>query len=153
MDLGMTEPDRLRLRARVKADEGFRNQLYRDTEGNLTIGYGRLMEKSRGGGISQDEGEYMLTNDLRTSERLCEGMPGYEDLSPARQAVLVNMCFNLGAAKLREFKKMFAALTRQAYEEAAFEMIDSKWAKQVGQRANRLAWQMKTGQWWSENSG
>lgn len=149
----MTEPDRLRLRARVKADEGFRNQLYRDTEGNLTIGYGRLMEKSRGGGISQDEGEYLLSNDLRTAERLCEAMPAYHDLSPARQAVLVNMCLNLGAAKLRGFTKMFAALERQAYEEAAFEMMDSRWAKQVGPRANRLAWQMETGQWWSENSG
>lgn len=149
----MTEPDRLRLRARVKADEGFRGQLYRDTEGNLTIGYGRLMEKARGGGISTDEAEYMLINDLRTAERLCEGMPEYETLSPARQAVLINMCLNLGASKLRGFTKMFAAVDRQAYKEAAFEMLNSKWARQVGARANRLAWQMETGQWWSENSG
>jgi len=143
----MMESDRLRLRAAVKTDEGFRGQLYRDTEGNLTIGYGRLMEKSRGGGISRDEAEYMLANDLRTAERLCEAMPAYEDLSPARQAVLVNMCFNLGAAKLREFTKLFSALVHQDFEEAAFEMLNSKWAGQVKGRAERLAQQMKTGQW------
>lgn len=148
----MTEPDRLRLRARVKADEGFRNQLYLDSEGNLTIGYGRLMQKERGGGISKDEAEYLLTNDLKTAERLCEGMEGYLDLSPARQAVVVNMAFNMGAPTLREFKKFFAALVQQDYEQAAFEMLDSKWAKQVGARANRLAWQMKTGAWWSEKN-
>lgn len=143
----MTEMHRLLLRAQVKTDEGFRGALYRDSLGNLTIGYGRLMEKSRGGGISTDEAEYMLANDLTTAERLCEGMPAYLDLSPVRQAVLVNMCFNMGAPTLREFKRMFSALVRQDYGEAAHEMLDSTWARQVGARAERLAKQMKTGQW------
>lgn len=143
----MTEAARLRLRGQVKVDEGFRRQLYRDSLGNLTIGYGRLMEKARGGGISQDEAEYMLSNDLRTAERLCEGMPAYLDLSPVRQAVLVNMCFNMGAPTLRGFKRMFTALIRQQYAEAAHEMLDSTWAKQVGARADRLAQQMKSGEW------
>jgi lysozyme len=143
----MTEADRLRLRAQVKTDEGFRGQLYRDSEGNLTIGYGRLMEPSRGGGIARDEAEYLLANDLRTAERLCEGMEPYLELSPVRQAVLVNMCLNLGAAKLHTFKRLFSALIQQEYEHAASEMLASKWAGQVGARAVRLAEQMKTGQW------
>lgn len=143
----MTEADRLRLRGQIKVDEGFRGQLYRDSEGYLTIGYGRLMDASRGGGIAKDEAEYLLANDLRTAERLCEGMPAYLDLSPARQAVLVNMCFNLGAAGLRQFKRLFSALIQQDYEHAASEMLASKWAGQVGSRAVRLAEQMKTGQW------
>lgn len=143
----MTEADRLRLRGQIKVDEGFRGQLYRDSEGYLTIGYGRLMDASRGGGIAKDEAEYLLANDLRTAERLCEGMPAYLDLSPARQAVLVNMCFNLGAAGLRQFKRLFSALIQQDYEHAASEMLASKWAGQVGARAVRLAEQMKTGQW------
>lgn len=143
----MTEADRLRLRAAVKQDEGFRGVVYRDTEGYLTIGYGRLLEPSRGGGIAKDEAEYLLANDLRTAERLCEGMPAYLDLSPVRQAVLINMCFNLGAANLQAFKRMFSALVQQDYEHAASEMLGSKWAGQVGARAVRLAEQMKTGQW------
>ncbi len=143
----MTDADRLRMRARVKADEGFRNQVYRDSEGYLTIGYGRLLGPSRGGGISTDEAEYLLANDLRIAERQCEAMPAYLDLSPARQAVLVNMCFNLGAPALLKFKRMFSALVQQDYEHAASEMLASKWAGQVGARAVRLSEQMKTGQW------
>lgn len=143
----MTEPDRLRLRAQVKSDEGFRGQMYRDSLSYWTIGYGRLLEPTRGGGISKDEAEYMLANDLRTAERLCEAMPAYPDLSPVRQAVLINMCFNMGAATLRQFTKTFAALVQQDYERAASQMLASKWAGQVGARAVRLAEQMKTGQW------
>lgn len=143
----MTDADRLRVRAQVKVDEGFRGQVYRDSLGNLTIGYGRLLEPARGGGIARDEAEYLLTNDLRTAERLCEAMPAYLELSPARQAVLVNMCFNLGAPRLQGFTRMFAALKEQNYALAAHEMIDSKWAKQVGARADRLAKQMHHGEW------
>lgn len=143
----MTEADRLRLRAQVKADEGFRGVLYKDTSDLWTIGYGRMIDPSRGGGISKDEAEYLLANDLRTAERLCESMPAYETLSPPRQAVLINMCVNLGPVKLQAFKKMFAALVHQAYDEAAFEMLQSQWHQQVGARAERLAHQMKTGQW------
>ena len=143
----MTEAHRLRLRGQVKADEGFRGQMYRDSLGNWTIGYGRLLEPSRGGGISKDEAEYLLSNDLRTAERLCEAMPAYEDLSPVRQAVLIAMCFTMGAVALRGFTRMFAALEQQAYEQAAFEMLDSRWARQVKGRAHRLAQQMKTGDW------
>lgn len=143
----MTEADRLRLRGQIKADEGFRGTLYKDSEGYLTIGYGRLIDPSRGGGIAKDEAEYLLANDLRTAERLCEAMPAYLDLSPVRQAVLINMCFNIGAAGLQDFKRMFSALVQQDYEHAASEMMASRWAGQVGARAVRLAEQMKTGQW------
>lgn len=143
----VTEADRLRLRAQVKSDEGFRSQVYRDSEGWLTIGYGRLLEPSKGGGISKDEAEYLLANDLRVAERLCEGMEPYLELSPVRQAVLVNMCVNLGPAKLKAFRRMFSALVQQDYAHAAAEMLDSKWATQVKGRATRLAEQMKTGQW------
>jgi lysozyme len=143
----MTEADRLRLRAQVKTDEGFRGQMYRDSEGYWTIGFGRLLDVQRGGGISRDEAEYLLANDLRTAERLCEAMPAYLDLSPVRQAVLVNMCVNMGAATLQTFKRLFSALVQQDYEHAASEMLASKWAGQVGARAVRLAEQMKTGQW------
>lgn len=143
----MTDADRLRLRGQVKAHEGYRGTLYKDSLGYFTIGYGRLLDPARGGGISRDEAEYMLANDLRSAERLCEAMPAYLDLSPPRQAVLINMCFNLGAAGLSQFKKTFAALERQDYGEASSRMLQSKWAGQVGTRAVQLARQMETGEW------
>jgi lysozyme len=143
----MTEADRLRLRARVKTAEGFRSQLYRDSEGYLTIGYGRLLEPSKGGGISKDEAEYLLSNDLRRAEREAESLEPYLELAPARQAVLAEMVFNMGLGEVKAFKRMLSALVQQDFALAAFEMQSSRWAGQVGVRAVQLAEQMKTGQW------
>lgn len=143
----MTDPDRLRLRARVKKAEALALGLYPDSEGFLTIGYGRLLDPKKGGCISPDEAEYLLTNDLKRAEKACETLPVYLEISPARQAVLIEMCFNMGFDGLRGFQKMLAALQQQAYEEAAAEMLSSKWRTQVGVRAVRLAQQMRTGQW------
>lgn len=143
----MTDADRLRLRARVKPSEGLRLTPYRDSKGFLTIGYGRLLDASQGGGISKDEAEYMLANDLARAERQCEGLPVYHELSPIRQAVLIEMCFNLGFEGLTQFKKMLAALVHQDYKEAAAEMLLSQWRTDVGARAIRLSTQMESGAW------
>lgn len=143
----MTDADRLRLRAWVKKAEKLALALYTDSEGFLTIGYGRLLDPKKGGCISPDEAEYLLTNDLKKAEKACETLPVYLELSPVRQAVLVEMCFNLGFDGLRGFQKMLAALKQQAYEEASAEMLSSKWRTQVGNRAVRLAEQMRTGEW------
>lgn len=143
----MTEADRLRLRGRVKVKEDFRSAVYQDSKGFWTIGYGTLVDARRGGGITKAEAEYLLGNRLRIAEDACESMPAYLDLSPARQAVLIEMCFNLGADGLRAFKRMFSALVHQDYEQAASEMLDSQWSKDVKGRAVELAEQMKTGQW------
>ena len=65
--------------------------------------------------------------------------------SPARQRVLLNMCFNLGSGGLLEFRKSLAAMERGDFETAAREMKASKWATQVGDRADRLAALMRSG--------
>ena len=49
------------------------------------------------------------------------------------------MCFNLGLGKLKGFKKFLRAMSTQVWNVAAEEMLDSKWANQVGERASRLA--------------
>lgn len=143
----MTEADRLRLRARLKIVEAFNAQLYTDSRGYLTIGYGRLLDPAKGGAISLDEGEYLLANDLRRAEREAENLPAYHDLAPARQAVLIEMCFNLGLHGVRGFRRMLSALVHQDYAEAAAEMLDSAWAAEVKSRAAALAVQMTTGEW------
>jgi len=135
------------LRARVKKAEALKLTLYPDSLGYLTIGYGRLLDPRKGGHISPDEAEYLLANDLKAAERACETLPVYLELSPVRQAVLIEMCFNLGFDGLREFQKMLHALVHQDYEHAASEMLDSQWAAQVKGRAVQLSNQMKTGQW------
>lgn len=143
----MTEADRQRLRGSVRVHEDYRRSAYHDSKGFLTIGYGRMVDERRGGGITKVEAEYLLGNDLRDAEMACESLPAYLDLSPARQAVLIEMTFNMGPSKVREFKRMLSALIQQDFEHAASEMLDSEWATDVKGRAVQLAEQMKTGQW------
>lgn len=127
----------------IKKHEGLRLKPYRCTAGKLTIGYGRNLEDV---GISQSEAEQMLYNDIQNCYAACIKLPCWNKLNEARQAVLLDMCFNVGFAGLQKFKKMLAALEVGAYSRAAFEMLDSKWARQVKSRADELAQIMEKGQ-------
>lgn len=127
-------------------DEGVRLMPYRDTAkpvGKLTIGVGHNLDDL---GISRAVADLMLTEDIQRAHRDCLiAFRWFESLSPPRQRVLLNMCFNLGITRLNGFRKMLAALADRNYEQAAVEMLDSKWATQVGSRALRLAEQMRSG--------
>lgn len=132
-----------RLAEQLKSQEGFSHKPYQDTVGKITIGYGRNLEDV---GISKDEADILLSNDIDLAHReLLRVMPSASSIDEARQNVLVNMIFNIGAPRFLGFKKMIAAVEARNYPLAAKEMLDSKWAKQVGKRANVLAEQMKTG--------
>uniref|UniRef100_A0A7V2F643 Lysozyme n=1 Tax=Rhodothermus marinus TaxID=29549 RepID=A0A7V2F643_RHOMR len=136
-----------RLRRMLIVHEGLRLKPYRDAVGKLTIGYGRNLEDV---GISLEEAELMLEHDLdRAIQAAKEVVPGFDVLDEVRQAVLVNMAFNIGRAGLASFKRMRAALALGDFERAASEMLDSLWARQVGRRAQELAEMMRTGQWTS----
>jgi lysozyme len=74
-------------------------------------------------------------------------LPWVEALDGARFGVLVNMTFNMGLPKLIGFEKMLLAVRAKDYEMAAVEMLASRWSEQVGDRALRLAEQMRTGRW------
>jgi lysozyme len=120
--------------------------------GFLTIGYGHLLKLTPGEeppqSITQEEAEMYLTADLSEAEYLLfKTFPWMGELDDRRFCVMQNMCFNLGIAGLSKFKKMLAALEDEDYKAAAEEMLDSLWAKQVGDRAKRLAEQMRTGVW------
>jgi len=71
--------------------------------------------------------------------------PIVSDLDAVRQRVVIDMAFNIGVPRLTGFKKMWAAIHCGDYEEAALEMMDSKWARQVGRRAERLSDMMRKG--------
>lgn len=130
------------LRSQLERHEGLRLKPYRDTVNKLTIGYGRNIEDV---GISRDEADFMLDNDIDQVERYLKTVDEYNELDEVRQTVLANLCFNVGFKGIIGFKRMWRALAKRDYEGAATEMLDSKWAKQVGRRASELAEIMRTG--------
>lgn len=131
--------NRDQLIAALQRDEGFKAHAYRDSEGYWTIGYGTLVDE-RLGGITKDEGAYLLGNRLdAVIEELNWALPWWKDLSPRRREALANMAYNLGVPRLLGFKKMLAHLKAGEWQDAAREALDSKWARQVGARAKRIA--------------
>ena len=113
--------------------EGKKNKPYRCTENYLTIGVGRNLETV---GLSDDEINYLLKNDIaRCEDQLEVSFTWYSNLDQDRKDALINLCFNLGIGTLFKFTKALAAMEAGDYELAAAEFLDSKWAKQVGQRA------------------
>ena len=136
----------LSLREQLIRDEGgYQAFVYNDSVGIPTIGVGRNISKS-GGGLSIYEQDLMLNNDItaKTIEVL-RGIPWSYTLDGVRFEVLVNMAFNLGMMGLLGFPKFLAALKIGNYTLASSEMLNSKWATQVGTRANRLAQQIILG--------
>jgi lysozyme len=124
-------------------DEGIRLKPYRDTVGKLTIGVGRNLDDK---GISRDEAMELLDNDItEVTLALNARLPWTTYLHGPRHAALVNLAFNMGIGGLLEFKKMLGAFKAEKWDVAAKELLDSKYATQVGARANRLAEQLKTG--------
>lgn len=129
--------------ADLRRDEGERLKPYRDTVGKLTIGVGRNLDDV---GITPDESAYLLAKDInKVLRQLDEKLPWWRGLCFNRQRVLVNMAFNLGIAGLLGFKNTLAAVQAGQYDKAAEGMLSSKWASQVGKRADRLAELMRNG--------
>lgn len=135
-----------RLIEQLKRHEGVRLKPYRCTAGKLTIGVGRNLDDV---GISMGEAEMMLVNDIESATSTAAYLVGEEfvNLNEARRAVVVNMAFNMGLPVLSKFKNTLAMIRRHDYEAAARGMLNSKWARQVGQRAKELSEQMRTGEW------
>lgn len=129
-----------RLQDDLWRDEGFVPHGYPDSEGYLTIGVGRLIDQRLGGGITKTEARYLLENDIRkVLGALDRALPWWRSLPEGRMRALANMCFNLGLPRLLGFKKMLKALEAHDWERAADEALDSKWARQVGARSDRIA--------------
>lgn len=121
--------------------EGLRLKPYTDTQGKLTIGVGRNLSDV---GVSEAEAMLMLNNDIeRVQSETIHAFGWYNSIGVIRQDVVLSMVFNLGLTGFQEFKKLIAAVACQDYERAASEMLDSKWAKQVGKRAIDLAYMMR----------
>tara|TARA_R110000772_G_scaffold151616_3_gene262394 strand:- start:812 stop:1240 length:429 start_codon:yes stop_codon:yes gene_type:complete len=131
------------LHASLRLHEGIKLKPYVDTEGYLTIGIGHNLDN----GITIKQAYLLLEEDIEVSiQELNRFHPTWNLHNDERQNVLIELMFNLGAPSLNKFKKMWAALEARDYSKAAHEMLDSKWARQVGEgRSTTLSDQMRLG--------
>jgi lysozyme len=137
------------LARQLRGDEGVRPCVYKDSLGFDTLGVGRLVDARKpGAGLRSDEITYLLNNDIDDRiAAITKALPWFQNLDDARQGVLLNMAFQLGTEGLLQFKQTLAAVQGGRYDEAAFDMLQSRWAQQTPARAKRLAEQMRSGLW------
>ena len=154
---------RIRLKEEIIADEGSVLKVYRDHLGYFTVGVGHLILPSdeewgvgEGTPITQTRADELLFHDLGNVLKECENafsnswpdwMPNpdnkWENWPEEVKLIVANMAFNLGLPKLKKFKKMLTAINMKDYVKASKEGLDSRWAKQVYNRAHRLMGRMR----------
>ena len=132
----------MKLIEQIKRHEGLSLKLYKCTSDKWSIGYGLNLDA----GITEELAELILEYQVKCTVSELRKLEWFFNIdSVARHDVIVNMAFNLGVAGVCKFHKMINAISLHDYHQAAIEMLDSKWAKQVGNRAIELAEQMRSG--------
>ena len=123
-----------------------RHVAYKCPAGYWTLGIGRNVDPENGIGLSDEEVNFLLQNDLdRCEAELSAEYVWFRALEGARRDAILDIFFNLGATRFRGFKNAIAAMDEQDYDKAAVEFMDSRWAKQVGGRALELTDMIKAG--------
>lgn len=135
-----------KLIEQLRRHEGVRSHVYLCPAGYETIGVGRNIASS-GLGLSDDEIDYLLKNDIERCRLELNTFSWFEDLDSVRQDALVNLCFNLGITRLLGFRNALARMAEGRYQEAADEFLDSRWAQQVGNRADEVTDMIRTGRY------
>lgn len=126
----------------VKRNEGYQKYTYKDSDGNDTIGYGFLLSE----GFTEEECAAVLEIRLASYEKeLSQLQPLYNSLDENQKPIILDMLYNMGVVKLMGFTQMWKAIADKDDEQVVKEMLDSKWATQVGSRAQRDAMMWKTG--------
>ena len=148
----LTATDRV-LQRRIKTEEGFRHEPYRDTRGILTIGWGSNMHhlpadelaevwslpNRKGLGITEEQAQVFMTADIRETLRFLAKYTWWETCSKGQQRAFADMAYQLGEARFRGFRKMLRACKRGDWAKASEEALDSLWATQTPNRARRVA--------------
>ena len=140
-----------KLREQLKIDEGVKYEVYDDHLGYKTFGIGHLVKATDeeygwpvGTPVSEKRVNSVFDKDVETYIDESKKVFGnLEDMPQEAQQVIVNMCFNMGAPRLSQFKKFIKAIHDEDWKTASVEMLDSRWASQVGIRANRLSDRIK----------
>ncbi len=125
-----------RLIDQLKIHEGVKLKPYHCTAHKLTIGVGRNLDDV---GISESEAEYLLQNDIDKCLEKAMSYSWFKDAPELVREAVVNLIFNLGFAKFNTFKLTIGHLERQEYELAGAELLNSRYAEQVGRRAVEVA--------------
>ena len=132
----------------LKRHEGVETHAYECSAGKITVGVGRNIDQDGGIGLTDDEIDYLLQNDIeRVMLELVSEYDWFKDLDDVRKDAMIDIAFNLGQTRLRLFKRALAAMEAGKYKDAATEFLDSKWAKQVGGRALELSDMISTGEY------
>lgn len=145
--------DRATLMNELIMDEGYKDEVYLDHLGYPTFGVGHLILETDeeygaevGTPVSEERVKECLNQDIDiVCTELDKNLSWWSELDDVRQRVMANMCFNLGYPRFSKFKKFLTAMHKQDFETASIEMMDSKWATQVGARAERLQFKVLNG--------
>jgi len=130
----------------LEQEEGRKPSVYKDHLGFYTIGIGRLVDERKGGGLSDEEIDFLLTNDIKKkTAELLQKAPWVAALDQVRLDALIAMAFQLGVDGLLGFKTSLGLIKDGRYTEAAEQMLKSLWASQTPARAKRVAEQIRTG--------
>jgi len=135
-----------KLREQLKIDEGVKYEIYNDHLGYATFGIGHLVVEGDqehgqpvGTPVTEERVNSVFDSDVELYVKEAKKVfPNLDDLPEEAQQVIVNMCFNMGAPRLGKFKKFIGGVNAGDWKTAAVEMMDSRWARQVGDRAVRL---------------
>ena len=137
----------MNLIEQLNRDEGRKRFAYQDHLGFWTIGAGILIDERKGGGLDDEEIDYLLARRIEKARAaLAKRLPWFDKLDRVRQDGLVNMAYQLGVDGVLGFPKMLGALRDQRWHEAEHQARDSLWAKQTPDRARRIARQFATGE-------
>lgn len=139
------------LRLEIEADEGCKYEIYLDHLGLPTCGIGHLVIENDpehgqevGTEVSEERVAELFESDVEITLDECRRLySGFDELPEEVQHILANMMFNMGRPRLSGFKKFNAAVAAGEWLEAAEEMIDSRWYRQVQNRADRLVTRMR----------
>ena len=139
------------LAGSVKLSEGFRDHIYKDTEGFATIGWGHKVvyedNFEEGKTYTKEELQEVFDNDLRKALGLARQLMeefDVRDLPTTAQHTITEMVFQLGKSGVSKFRNMWKCLQESNFIGASYEMLDSKWNKQTPNRCKKLADQMKS---------
>ena len=135
-----------KLKAMITLHEGERLKMYQDTKGIWTVGVGHNIEEK---GISKAVSQMMLEEDLAEATEDARTFRWFGGLDEVRQAVVIDMIFNMGLTRFSKFAKTIRFIEQGLYQSAGVEMLDSKWAREdvAESRSGKLSEMMKTGEW------
>jgi len=144
-----------KLQQELAEDEGCKYEIYNDHLGYATFGIGHLVTDSDleygqeiGTKVSKERVDECFKADIEITIEDCNILySNFNDIPEEAQLILANMMFNLGRPRLSKFVNLKLAVDSEDWMEASVQMMDSKWAKQVPNRAERLCGRMEKLSW------